>query len=161
MSGSRFRKCSASSAASGRDVLSSRRFAVPVRHLSCLASCRWFDVASRADYPVTASIPTIWRGSGESRSDWNGIGCLRMLPASFCISESTPRRINMAKKKAAGGGASNGSAANLGFEAKLWLTNDKLRNNMDAAESCWSRCLRRTRGESTIRAAARRLLFGL
>jgi len=26
------------------------------------------------------------------------------------------------------------STANLGFEAKLWLTADKLRNNMDAAE---------------------------
>ena len=40
----------------------------------------------------------------------------------------------MAKKKAASGGSSNGTAANLGFEAKLWLTADKLRNNMDAAE---------------------------
>ena len=40
----------------------------------------------------------------------------------------------MAKKNAATGSASNGSAANLGFEAKLWLTADKLRNNMDAAE---------------------------
>ena len=40
----------------------------------------------------------------------------------------------MAKKKAASGSASNGIAANLGFEAKLWLTADKLRNNMDAAE---------------------------
>ena len=30
--------------------------------------------------------------------------------------------------------ATNQSAANLGFEAKLWLTADKLRNNMDAAE---------------------------
>ena len=30
--------------------------------------------------------------------------------------------------------SSNGSTANLGFEAKLWLTADKLRNNMDAAE---------------------------
>lgn len=28
----------------------------------------------------------------------------------------------------------NGSAANIGFEAKLWLAADKLRNNMDAAE---------------------------
>ncbi len=28
----------------------------------------------------------------------------------------------------------NTSTANLGFEAKLWLTADKLRNNMDAAE---------------------------
>ncbi len=28
----------------------------------------------------------------------------------------------------------NGSSANLGFEAKLWLAADKLRNNMDAAE---------------------------
>ena len=26
------------------------------------------------------------------------------------------------------------SSANRGFEAKLWLTADKLRNNMDAAE---------------------------
>ncbi|MGH8645605.1 MAG: type I restriction-modification system subunit M [Gammaproteobacteria bacterium] len=31
-------------------------------------------------------------------------------------------------------GEGNGSAANLGFEAKLWLAADKLRNNMDAAE---------------------------
>ena len=30
--------------------------------------------------------------------------------------------------------ASSQSSANLGFEAKLWLTADKLRNNMDAAE---------------------------
>ncbi len=28
----------------------------------------------------------------------------------------------------------NGSAANLGFEAKLWAAADALRNNMDAAE---------------------------
>ena len=40
----------------------------------------------------------------------------------------------MAKKKAVSGGSANGTAANLGFEAKLWLTADKLRNNMDAAE---------------------------
>ena len=40
----------------------------------------------------------------------------------------------MAKKKAASGGSSNGTAVNLGFEAKLWLTADKLRNNMDAVE---------------------------
>lgn len=37
----------------------------------------------------------------------------------------------MAKKKAAARGK---SAANLGFEATLWLAADKLRNNMDAAE---------------------------
>ena len=30
--------------------------------------------------------------------------------------------------------ASNGPAANIGFEAKLWIAADKLRNNMDAAE---------------------------
>jgi type I restriction enzyme M protein len=36
----------------------------------------------------------------------------------------------MAKKAAKNGD----SAANLGFEAKLWLAADKLRNNMDAAE---------------------------
>jgi len=28
----------------------------------------------------------------------------------------------------------NGTSANLGFEAKLWLAADKMRNNMDAAE---------------------------
>ena len=28
----------------------------------------------------------------------------------------------------------NGSTANIGFEEKLWLAADKLRNNMDAAE---------------------------
>lgn len=36
-----------------------------------------------------------------------------------------------AKRKAA---APKDSTANLGFEAKLWLAADKLRNNMDAAE---------------------------
>ena len=36
----------------------------------------------------------------------------------------------MAKKKA----TENKSTANIGFEAKLWLAADKLRNNMDAAE---------------------------
>lgn len=39
----------------------------------------------------------------------------------------------MGRQKKANG-ESNGSAANLGFEAKLWLAADKLRNNMDAAE---------------------------
>ncbi len=36
----------------------------------------------------------------------------------------------MAKKKS----TENKSTANIGFEAKLWLAADKLRNNMDAAE---------------------------
>src|SRR3954465_964636 len=31
-------------------------------------------------------------------------------------------------------GSSNNNSANIGFEAKLWLAADKLRNNMDAAE---------------------------
>jgi len=39
----------------------------------------------------------------------------------------------MGKRKVAIG-KSNGNGANLGFEAKLWLAADKLRNNMDAAE---------------------------
>ena len=38
----------------------------------------------------------------------------------------------MARKKAAVSGAK--STAHIGFEAKLWLAADKLRNNMDAAE---------------------------
>ena len=42
----------------------------------------------------------------------------------------------MSEKKAATEkpGKANGNGANLGFEAKLWLTADKLGNNMDAAE---------------------------
>jgi type I restriction enzyme M protein len=36
----------------------------------------------------------------------------------------------MAKKKA----SDPKTTANIGFEAKLWLAADKLRNNMDAAE---------------------------
>jgi type I restriction enzyme M protein len=38
------------------------------------------------------------------------------------------------KKKAASSAKINGTSANIGFEAKLWLAADKLRNNMDAAE---------------------------
>src|SRR5208283_3800006 len=41
----------------------------------------------------------------------------------------TAKQLTSAKKDAK---TSNG--ANLGFEAKLWTTADKLRNNMDAAE---------------------------
>jgi type I restriction-modification system DNA methylase subunit len=40
----------------------------------------------------------------------------------------------MAKTNSSRKSSSNGNGANLGFEAKLWLAADKLRNNMDAAE---------------------------
>ncbi len=54
------------------------------------------------------------------------------------ITHSEPRppgeNSHMAKKKSAIRKSSD-SAANLGFEAKLWLAADKMRNNMDAAES--------------------------
>ena len=40
----------------------------------------------------------------------------------------------MAKKRALADAKPHDTAANLGFEAKFWLTADKLRNNMDAAE---------------------------
>jgi len=36
-------------------------------------------------------------------------------------------------------GSPNASTATIGFEAKLWLTADKLRNNMDAAEPSGAR----------------------
>ena len=35
--------------------------------------------------------------------------------------------------------SSKDSTATIGFEAKLWLTADKLRNNMDAAEPSGAR----------------------
>mgnify|MGYP005843474921 CR=1 FL=1 len=38
------------------------------------------------------------------------------------------------RKPGAGKTVKNGSSANLGFEATLWLAADKMRNNMDAAE---------------------------
>lgn len=41
---------------------------------------------------------------------------------------------NMAGKRASGAQASLKNSATIGFEAKLWLTADKLRNNMDAGE---------------------------
>ena len=41
------------------------------------------------------------------------------------------------------------STATIGFEAKLWLTADKLRNNMDAAEPSAAR--------QTVRSTARRV----
>jgi len=40
----------------------------------------------------------------------------------------------MPRKKASTSASSKDSSANIGFEAKLWLSADKLRNNMDAAE---------------------------
>ncbi len=40
-------------------------------------------------------------------------------------------RAEQKKRKSDNG---NGNGAPLGFEAKLWLAADKLRNNMDAAE---------------------------
>ena len=42
--------------------------------------------------------------------------------------------VEMGKRKVASSRNGNGNGANLGFEAKLWLAADKLRNNMDAAE---------------------------
>jgi type I restriction enzyme M protein len=42
--------------------------------------------------------------------------------------------ISMARKRAITGAETAGNTAALGFEAKLWLAADKLRNNMDAAE---------------------------
>jgi len=44
------------------------------------------------------------------------------------------RPILMSRSKSTGNAPANDSSANLGFEAKLWLAADKLRNNMDAGE---------------------------
>lgn len=47
-----------------------------------------------------------------------------------CLSRCLPQKSEQTMAKA----AAKNSSANLGFEAKLWLAADKLRNNMDAAE---------------------------
>ena len=57
----------------------------------------------------------------------------------------------MARSKSNGASADK-SSANLGFEAKLWLTADKLRNNMDAAE--YSRAERDRLPKAARRASA-------
>lgn len=61
------------------------------------------------------------RGRGRSDS-------VSLVGAEPVAQQAAPARA-IRKAKAAGNGT-----ANLGFEAKLWLTADKLRNNMDAAE---------------------------
>ena len=55
-------------------------------------------------------------------------------------------------RKASSKPESSNSTANLGFEAKLWLTADKLRNNMDAAE--YSRAERDRLPQAARRAGA-------
>jgi len=55
-----------------------------------------------------------------------GVNC---LTSEICKLTDTVS-LNMGKKKA----TEAKQSANLGFEAKLWLAADKLRNNMDAAE---------------------------
>ncbi len=59
---------------------------------------------------------------GRGRSD--SVSMVGAEPVAQAAPPKAPR-----KGKAAGNGT-----ANLGFETKLWLTADKLRNNMDAAE---------------------------
>ena len=61
------------------------------------------------------------RGRGRSDS-------VSLVGAEPLAQQAAPAKASR-KGKAAGNGT-----ANLGFEAKLWLTADKLRNNMDAAE---------------------------
>jgi type I restriction enzyme M protein len=51
-----------------------------------------------------------------------------------CISIRSMARPKSSSSKPAGSKSSKDSTATIGFEAKLWLAADKLRNNMDAAE---------------------------
>src|SRR5690349_20068604 len=50
-------------------------------------------------------------------------------PAELTVTDPPARTSRRAAKSSA-----NGNGSNIGFEAKLWLMSDKLRNNMDAAE---------------------------
>jgi len=56
------------------------------------------------------------------------------LPRSRLIPYDDPRVQMALHPQKSSSAPSKDSTANLGFEAKLWLTADKLRNNMDAAE---------------------------
>lgn len=62
--------------------------------------------------------------------EWEGGGCKLSRLRNLYLSGFWFGWEGMAKR----GNGSNVSAANRGFEAKLWLAADKLRNNMDAAE---------------------------
>lgn len=55
-----------------------------------------------------------------------------IIPCADFLAWKMERMAKKAKKAAAKGAESSG--ANIGFESKLWLAADKMRNNMDAAE---------------------------
>ena len=72
---------------------------------------------------VARKIVVRGRGRGDT------VSLVGAEPVAKAAAPATAAAGNGRKSKPAGGGS-----ANLGFEAKLWLTADKLRNNMDAAE---------------------------
>ena len=71
-----------------------------------------------------AARKIVVRGRGSSDT----VSLVGAEPVVKAAAKATVPAGNVRRAKAAAG------TANLGFEAKLWLTADKLRNNMDAAE---------------------------
>ena len=61
-----------------------------------------------------------------------GLGSVKMLGCCYTQVQRIWKPSSMAKKTKTV--EKSDSSATIGFEAKLWLTADKLRNNMDAAE---------------------------
>jgi hypothetical protein len=84
-------------------------------------------VARRADVLIAARLPGIPLGCALAGTQRNLDG----WPRHDIVVHRCRPDTRMARNTARNG---NDGAANLGFEAKLWLAADKLRNNLDAAE---------------------------
>ncbi len=93
----------------------------PAKNLALRQALGWGEKLYEEVKTALVTRGIVVRGRGRSDSV-SLVGAEPVAPQSPAA--RTPR-----KGKAAGN-----STANLGFEAKLWLTADKLRNNMDAAE---------------------------
>jgi type I restriction enzyme M protein len=73
-------------------------------------------------------------GRGRGGSVRRVVQAADVIPIEPQVAATPLRERQAAPAKTKSAGKANASAANLGFEAKLWLAADKLRNNMDAAE---------------------------
>ena len=93
----------------------------PARNPALREALGWEEPDYEEVKAVLVAKGIVVRGRGRSDS-------VSLVGAEPVAPQAAPAR---APRKAKA--ASNGTA-NLGFEAKLWLTADKLRNNMDAAE---------------------------
>jgi type I restriction enzyme M protein len=93
----------------------------PAKNTVLLEALGWGEALYEEVKAALVAKGIVVRGRGRSDSV--------SLVGAEPVEKAAASAKNGRKAKASGNGT-----ANLGFEAKLWLTADKLRNNMDAAE---------------------------